>query len=56
MADPGAVVDIVGPENGPEKFLHVVGIFIDAPGATDAGHGVGAGFLYYLLEPGRNKI
>ena len=36
------MVDIVGLKNSPEHLLHVVGIFIDAARATDAGNGIRA--------------
>jgi hypothetical protein len=48
----GAVINIIGLDHGAEKFLHLIGIFVDAPGATDASQGIGAVlFMVSLILP-----
>ena len=38
VSGPGTVIDIISSYDRPEKFLHLVRIFIDTAGATDAGY------------------
>ena len=56
VASAGAVVDVVGPDYRPKKFLHVVGVFVDAAGAADAGQRIGTVELFDLLEFFRHHV
>lgn len=50
------MVDVVRFEHGPEEFLHLVGILVDAPGAADAGHGVGSVLFDDPLELRNDQV
>ena len=38
----GAVIDVVRTDHRAKQLLHLVGIFVNAPGAADAGYGIRA--------------
>jgi len=56
MTDSGAMVDIVRLENSPEQLLHVVGIFVDAASAADAGDGIRTMLCDDFPEPACDEI
>ena len=52
----GAVINVIGLEHRAEKFLHLIGIFIDTPGAADAGQGVRAMLGNGLFHFARHQV
>ena len=50
------MIDVVGADHCAKKLLHVIGIFVDAAGATDAGDGVGAMLGDDFLKFSGNEI
>lgn len=51
-----AVIDIFGADHHTEKFLHLIGISINAEGATDTGNGIRTVFLNNFFEFGGYNI
>jgi hypothetical protein len=45
MSGSRTMIDVVGLEHRPEQFLHLIGIFVDAPGAADPGQGIRPAFV-----------
>jgi hypothetical protein len=50
VSGPGTVVYVVGSKHRSKEFLHLIGIFIDAAGAADAGDGVRTVLLDDVFE------
>ena len=51
VTDPGAVVHIVGAEDGPGQLLHQVVLLVGAAGRGERTQGIRAVFLFDLSEP-----
>jgi hypothetical protein len=56
VSSTGTVVNIVGADDPPEEFLHLVGVLVDTPGATDPGYGIRAVAADGLFEFGYHQI
>jgi hypothetical protein len=56
MSGTGAVVDVVSPDHRAKKFLHLVGILIDAARGTDSSYGIRTVLGDDLLELGHNQV
>jgi len=56
VADPGAAIDIVGPDNGPHEFLHEIVFFIGTAGGRNTGNGIrtmfGSDLIQILFDDG----
>ena len=56
VAEPGAVIDIVGAEPGADEFLEQVGLLVRSLGGAEAGQGRSAMVVAQPLEPGRGGV
>ena len=56
MAQPGAVIDVVGAEAGAHQFLEQIRFLIRSLGAAETGQGARAGFGTDFAEPSSGAV
>ena len=52
----GAVIDVVRADHRSKQLLHLIGILVDAAGATDSPYGIWAVLGDDILEFGNNQV